>query len=54
MERIRELLNNKKGATSVEYALMLVLILIVVYVGYQQLGNTVNSKATEAESKLSN
>ncbi len=46
------MLRDRKGATSVEYALMLIAILIVVAVGFKALGKKVNSDAQKAQGTI--
>lgn len=50
--RKQSLLRDTRGATAVEYALLLVCILIVVAVGFQNLGQKVSQKANDAASAL--
>ena len=45
---------NNKGATLVEYALMLTLILIFAYVGYVQLGKNVRESGDKSTMSFSN
>jgi Flp pilus assembly pilin Flp len=51
---IRQLANDTKGATMVEYALMLFLILVVAAVAVKALGNKVTSATTAASTAFSN
>jgi len=46
------MLRDRKGATSVEYALMLIAILIVVAVGFKALGKKVNADANKAQGTI--
>ncbi|MBK6691918.1 MAG: Flp family type IVb pilin [Myxococcales bacterium] len=48
----KSLLRDKGGATAVEYALMLVAILIIVAGAFKTLGNKVSEKANSAASQL--
>ncbi len=45
---IMKLVKDEKGATAVEYALLLVLVLLVVAVGFKALGTAVNKTANNA------
>jgi Flp pilus assembly pilin Flp len=45
--KFSKLVNDNKGATMVEYALMLALILVLAYVGFRNLGKAAGS-ATSA------
>jgi len=47
-----KMLRDRKGATSVEYALMLIAILIVVAVGFKALGKKVNADANKAQGTI--
>jgi Flp pilus assembly pilin Flp len=47
---IRQLITETKGATMVEYALMLALILVVAYVAVGKLGTQVNTAVTSAST----
>jgi Flp pilus assembly pilin Flp len=47
---IRQLANDTKGATMVEYALMLFLILVVAAVAVKALGKTVSTSTTAASA----
>ncbi len=51
---IRQLAKDTKGATMVEYALMLFLILIVAAVAVRALGKTVSSATTGASTQFAN
>ncbi len=51
---IRSLAQDSKGATMVEYALMLFLILVVAAVAVKTLGSTVNSSVTAGNSAFAN
>ena len=42
--------NSQRAATMVEYGIMLALILLIAYLAFKELGNTVKSTATEAKS----
>lgn len=48
----KSLLHDKRGATAVEYALLLVMILIVVAGAFKTLGQKVGEKANTAASTL--
>lgn len=45
-----QLLRRTKGATMVEYALLLFLILVVAFLAFKTLGSSVNSAATSAQN----
>ncbi len=49
---MKKLIKDQKGATAVEYGLMLVAILILVAAAFKALGGKVNSAATNAGSAL--
>jgi len=46
------MLRDRKGATSVEYAAMLGLILLAVTAGFKALGNKINAELQEAGSAV--
>ena len=48
----QSLLRDTKGATAVEYALMLVAILLIVAGAFKSLGQAVGTKAESAASQL--
>jgi Flp pilus assembly pilin Flp len=48
--KLNKLIKDNRGATMVEYALMLFLILVLAYVGFQTLGSKVKDSATSATS----
>ncbi len=48
--KFSKLVNDNKGATMVEYALMLALILVLAYVGFRNLGKAVSTAAGSATS----
>jgi Flp pilus assembly pilin Flp len=50
ISKIRQLAKDTKGATMVEYALMLFLILVVAAVAVKTLGKTVNKAVDSASS----
>ena len=52
MNQIKNLLANKKGASMVEYALLLVAILLLAAGAYKALGPVVGSAATRAQGQL--
>jgi Flp pilus assembly pilin Flp len=51
---IRQLAQDSKGATMVEYALMLFLILVVAAVAVKALGSTVKTSVGAASSQFAN
>jgi hypothetical protein len=48
--KFTKLVNDNRGATMVEYGLMLALILVLGYVGYTQLGGKVSKAGSDATS----
>jgi len=46
--KFTKLVKDNRGATMVEYGLMLALILVLGYVGYTQLGGKVSKAGTDA------
>ena len=48
----KSLLHDKRGATAVEYALMLVAILLIVAGAFKTLGQKVSEKANRASTEL--
>jgi pilus assembly protein Flp/PilA len=44
---------NEQGATAVEYAVMLALILMAVFVAVQAVGSNLNSKYTNINAQIS-
>lgn len=50
--RSKSLLRDTRGATAVEYALMLVAILLIVAGAFKTLGQKVGEKANKAASEL--
>ena len=46
-------MKGTKGATMVEYALLLFLILVVAYIAFQKLGSSVSTAATSANNAFS-
>jgi pilus assembly protein Flp/PilA len=49
---IREAWRNEDGLTSVEYALLLVLVVIVAITAWTTLGSNVSTKVTNAAGQL--
>jgi Flp pilus assembly pilin Flp len=43
---------HRRGQTMTEYALILAAVAVVVYVGYQTLGNTITGLLTTVDSKI--
>ncbi len=54
VSKIRQLANDTKGATMVEYALMLFLILVVAAVAVKSLGSKVTSATGAASTAFGN
>jgi Flp pilus assembly pilin Flp len=52
MDRIKSFLKDKKGASMVEYALLLVAILLLAAGAYKALGPKVSSAASNAGTQL--
>lgn len=52
-EKISKLGKDNKGATMVEYGLLLVVILILAYLAFKNLGTAVSGAATSATAKFS-
>lgn len=50
MKAFADLANNEDGATSVEYALMVGMIITAIFLSVQTLGNTLNGIFTTAAS----
>lgn len=50
---MRELWKDEDGLTSVEYALLLALIVVVALGAWTLLGSSVNATVTEVEDKIS-
>lgn len=48
MLSVRKLAADRRGASSVEYLIVMCLVAFVVYAGYQQFGDSVNTKVEEA------
>lgn len=49
---VKNLVKNEKGATAVEYALMLVAILILVAAAFKALGTRVSGQVDRATGKI--
>jgi Flp pilus assembly pilin Flp len=49
---LRRFIKNRRGATMVEYAVLLVLILVAAAATFKQLGNTVKDKTKAAGTYL--
>jgi len=52
MSKAEMMVQKNRGATSVEYALMLVAILLVCYAAFKTLGSKVNTAATSSQTAL--
>ena len=51
--KFTKLIKNNKGATMVEYAILLALILVIAAAMFKTLGSSVNTAAKDANSKFS-
>jgi Flp pilus assembly pilin Flp len=52
MSRTQRLLARTRGATMVEYALLIIAIMFLAAVGYRNLGKSVKTNAVESQGKL--
>jgi Flp pilus assembly pilin Flp len=52
VSKIRQLAKDSKGATLVEYALMLFLILLVAYIAVGRLGKSANDAISNSNTAL--
>jgi len=52
MERIKNFFKDESGASAVEYGLLVALIAVVIIVAVQNLGSTLNSTFTAANTKI--
>lgn len=52
LKTLKRLVKEEKGQGMAEYALILVAIAIVCIVGFKALGNGINSKVEEVNTKL--
>jgi Flp pilus assembly pilin Flp len=52
IDRIRKLFGDEEGLTSVEYALLLALIVVVALATWQALGAKVNSTVSNVTSRM--
>ena len=52
LDRIRKFFSEEEGLTSVEYALLLALIVVVALVTWGTLGNKVNNTVGSVNNKL--
>jgi Flp pilus assembly pilin Flp len=43
---------HRRGQTMTEYALILAAVAVVVYAGYQTMGNTINALLTNVDNSL--
>ena len=50
--KFSKLLKDKKGATMVEYAILLFLILVVAYLAFKSLGSSVSSATQQANQSF--
>lgn len=51
--KLHDLFKDTKGATMVEYAILLALILVIAAAMFKTLGSSVNTAAKDANSKFS-
>jgi len=51
--KFSQLIKDKKGATMVEYAILLFLILVIAAVVYKSVGNSVKTAGTSAANQFS-
>jgi len=52
MSKARMLVNKARGATMVEYALLITAVMLLAAVGYRNLGKSVKNSAVDAESQI--
>jgi len=52
MTKAEMLMKNKRGATMVEYALLIIAIMVLAAVGYKNLGKQVKTNAEKSEQEL--
>ncbi len=52
-KKIRAFFSDERGATAVEYGLMVALIAVVILVAVQTLGGTLSTKFTEVNTAVS-
>ncbi len=52
MEKIRNFFKDESGASAVEYGLLVSLIACVIVLAVKSLGQTLNTKFTEADTQI--
>ena len=52
MEKIRNFFKDESGASAVEYGLLVSLIACVIVLAVRGLGQTLNAKFTDADTKI--
>ena len=52
MEQIRNFFKDESGASAVEYGLLVSLIACVIVLAVKSLGQTLNTKFTEADTQI--
>ncbi len=52
MQFVRHLIQDKKGATAIEYGLIAALIAVAAITALQGVGNQLNATMTEAQTKM--
>lgn len=54
MEKIRKLLQDKRGANMVEYIIVVAVIALVAIAAFRTFGKAVNDKTTEKSDEIGN
>lgn len=54
MDYFKGIFKNEKGQGMVEYILIVLLIALVAYFGFQTLGGTINNEVDDASTSLEN
>jgi len=54
MSKAQMLVKKTRGATMVEYALLIIAIMVLAAVGYKNLGKQVKTNAEKSEKELAN
>ena len=52
MSKAQMLVKKTRGATMVEYALLIIAIMFLAAIGYRNLGSTVKANAVKADGEL--
>jgi Flp pilus assembly pilin Flp len=52
MSKASKLLSKTRGATMVEYALLIIAIMFLAAIGYRNLGKSVKQNAVDADTEL--